>query len=53
MDAVEGRQICWRDYVTATKCLADVLKRLGLTEHRKAAKRLQDYVLDAKKKTKS
>jgi hypothetical protein len=52
MDAVEGKQISWRDYIAGTKALADVLKRLGLSQERKTAKRLQDYVLENKKSKK-
>jgi hypothetical protein len=47
-DAVTGKSINWREYMTAVKCLGDVLKRLGLGQERKTTTRLRDYVLDAK-----
>lgn len=48
-DCVTGKTINWREYLSATKCLSDVLKSLGLDRERKTTKRLSEYIIDAGK----
>jgi hypothetical protein len=44
LDALEGKQIDWRQYLMATRSLTDVLNRLGLEREAKSAQRLNEYI---------
>ena len=50
LDALEGKQIEWRQYLMATRSLSDVLSKLGLDREVKSAQRLSEYIENGKGK---
>ncbi len=50
-DSVTGTAINWQQYMSTVKCLADVLKRLGLHDERRSAKQLSDYIVESQGRT--